>query len=305
MRARLAPLACLLLVSGPALSGCAPAPPAQLPDGVSVSVYQSRTGLAERRLQVSVHNESGVDLEIDGLVLESDQFAEPAVWAKDSTTIAAGRTVALPVALPGPRCGDDVPEATAILDFALPDGARGSARLPAEDPYERMPRLAAEDCLGEAAARHATISADTLPRVEAVAGTVVARLDLRVEPRDPGEDNGAEQDGAERDAEGPEGALVIEEARGTVLLSLADPSDGQRTVGTPVALTIDGRSQTSALTLTLVPARCDPHAIAEDKRGTIFPLQVAVDGTSGTVYVAAAPAVKAALYDFVRAACAD
>jgi len=72
-----------------------------------------------------------------------------------------------------------------------------------------------------------------------------------------------------------------------------------------VALTVDGRSQTSAVTLTLVPARCDPHAVAEDKRGTVFPLRVSVDGTSGTVYVAADAEVKAALYDFVRAACAQ
>jgi len=285
MRVGVALLACATLLLIP---GCAPTRSADLPEGVTVSVYQSRSGLAERRLQVSVHNESGVDLEIDGLVFESEQFVEPAVWAKDSTTIAAGRTVSLPVALPRARCGVDVPEATATIDFRLPDGASGSARLPAVDSFERMPRLAAEDCLARSAARLATITAETLPRVETVAGTLVARLDLRVEPKD---------------AEEQDGALVIDEALGTVLLSLADPADGSRTTRQPVALTVDGRSPTSAVSLTLVPARCDPHAIAEDKRGTVFPLRVSVAGTSGTVYVAADNAVKTALFDFVRAAC--
>jgi hypothetical protein len=294
MHARFAPLACTVLLACTALlTACAPAPQptrnAELPEGVSVSVYQSRTDLAVRQLQVTVHNESAVDLEIDGLVFDSDQFVGSAVWAKRSTTIAAGRAVDLPVALPEARCGDDAPEATASIDFALPDGARGSARLPAADPSERMPRLAVEDCLGQAAARYATLSATTPPRVEQLGGALVARLDLLVEPLA---------------ADGLDGALLIEEARGTVLLALADPLDGSAAVSQPVALTVDGRSQTSAVTLTLVPARCDPHAVAEDKRGTVFPLRVTVEGTSGTVYVAADSEVKAALYDFVRAACA-
>jgi hypothetical protein len=288
MHARFAPLACTVLLACTALlTACATPQPtrnAELPEGVSVSVYQSRTDLAVRQLQVTVHNESAVDLEIDGLVFDSDQFVGSAVWAKRSTTIAAGRAVDLPVALPEARCGDDAPEATASIDFALPDGARGSARLPAADPSERMPRLAVEDCLG-----HATLSATTPPRVEQLGGALVARLDLLVEPLA---------------GDGQDGALLIQEARGTVLLALADPVDGSAAVSQPVALTVDGRSQTSAVTLTLVPARCDPHAVAEDKRGTVFPLRVTVEGTSGTVYVAADSEVKAALYDFVRAACA-
>jgi len=289
MHARIAPLVCGVLL----LTSCSSTPQtaqnAELPEGVTVSVYQSRTDLAVRQLQVTVHNESEVDLEIDGLVFDSGQFVESAAWAKSSTTIAAGRAVDLPVVLPEARCGDDAPQATASIDFALPDGSRGSARLPAEDPSERMPRLVVEDCLGQAAARYAEISATTPPRLERLGVTLVARLDLRVDP--------VVDDGLD-------GALLIEEARGTVLLALADPVDGSAAASQRVALTVDRRSQASALTLTLVPARCDPHAVAEDKRGTVFPLRVSVEGTSGTVYVAADAEVKAALYDFVRAACA-
>jgi hypothetical protein len=269
-----------------ALSGCAPGTAAELPPGVGASVQQSRADLGIRRLQVAVHNGSSAELRVTGLSLESTQFAEAAVWAKDSTTVAAGRTVNLPVQLPEPRCGDDPSAPVAVLAFELPDGSAGSARLIADDPGGRMPRLAAEDCLAREVAGHAAITAGTLPRVEQVGAMTVARLDLAIDPT------------------GAPGELLIEEVRGTVLLSLADPADGARVTTRGLGLRVDEASGASAVTLTLVPARCDPHAIAEDKRGTVFALEVRVDGASGSVDVAAAPEVKAALFDFVQAACA-
>ena len=38
----------------------------------------------------------------------------------------------------------------------------------------------------------------------------------------------------------------------------------------------------------LVPFRCDPHAVQEDKRGTIFDVRVEVDGEPGEIELAAA-----------------
>jgi hypothetical protein len=273
------------------LAGCAPAQPAPaqaaLPDGVTASVQQSRADVGIRRLQVSVHNDSSTELRVTGLAFESGQFVEPAVWAKDETTIAAGRTVNLPVQLPGPRCHDDEPQPVAVVDFVLPDGSTGSVRLPTTDPSGRMPRLAAEDCLGLEVAGHAAITAETLPRLGRIGGVPVALLDLSVEPT------------------GAPGSLTIDEVRGSVLLSIADPASGAQAGGLPVGLVVDGASRASAVTLTLVPNRCDPHAIAEDKRGTVFTLAVTTgDGTSGSYFVAAGDEVKQALYDFVRAACA-
>jgi len=276
-------LAAALLV----LPGCAAGDSTALPPGVSVSVQQSRADVGIRRLQVAVHNDSPDPLRITGLALESAQLAEAAVWAKDSTTVAAGRTVNLPVSLPEPRCGDEPSAPVALLEFELSDGSTGSARLVADDPSGRMPRLAAEDCLARDVAGLASITAATLPRVESIGDVTVARLDLSIDPT------------------GAPGALLIEEAGGSVLLSLADPADGARVTTRGLGLRVDGRDAASVVTLTLVPARCDPHAIAEDKRGTVFGLRVAVEGgAAGTYSVAASDDVKLALYDFVRTACA-
>ena len=55
----------------------------------------------------------------------------------------------------------------------------------------------------------------------------------------------------------------------------------------------------------LVPARCDPHALAEDKVGTLIGVTVLADdlpaGTS--FHLPLEDPVRTALYDFVRAAC--
>jgi hypothetical protein len=278
------------------LVGCAPADrPALLPDGVTASVHQSRADLGLRRLQVAIRNPSGVDLTITGLRVESRQFAGAAVWQKDSTIVAAGRTVNLPVLLPRPRCDDEgaatsvpAPPPTVELAFSLPgvDGDGGTARLRASDPGGRMPRLAAEDCLGVEVARLVDITADTPPRLDTVDGRLVARLDLAVVPED------------------APGWVTIDEVRGTVLLAVADPATGARATAQATALRVGEGSAPSTIALTLVPGRCDPHVVAEDKRGTVFPLRVTTDGgTTGIVFVAASDEVRLALYDFVRTAC--
>ena len=46
------------------------------------------------------------------------------------------------------------------------------------------------------------------------------------------------------------------------------------------------------LELPLVPFRCDPHAVQEDKRGTIFTLDVATGGQTGVVNLAAPEEMK-------------
>ena len=107
-----------------------------------------------------------------------------------------------------------------------------------------------------------------------------------------------------------DGAFTIESARGTTLLAQLDPTTGELVNAREIGLVVDAASAPSTIELDLVPNRCDPHAIAEDKRGTIIPLRVGFAGDPagegvGEIAVATSPDVAAALYDFVRAACAE
>ena len=56
--------------------------------------------------------------------------------------------------------------------------------------------------------------------------------------------------------------------------------------------------------LPVVPSRCDPHAVAEDKRGTFFGVRARVDGVEQPVfYVPASDALRGAVYDLVAESC--
>ncbi|MBC7724554.1 MAG: hypothetical protein H7146_07380 [Burkholderiaceae bacterium] len=285
------PLAFILLIL---LGGCSmtAATPGTipLPDGVTVSVYQSRSDLAMRRLEVTVDNGSDSPLTITGLIFDSSQFSRAVVWAKDSTTIAPGATADLPVLLADPVCGDDglyswLPRPTVRLDLST-GGTQGTAEVIPDDRNRRLPALMVEDCLAASIEKHASITAATLPRMADDGAS--AQLDLTVIPT--------------RTA----GRITIEAAGGTTLVALADPATMEIVPSTPIGLTVGPTSATSVVTLTIVPNRCDPHAVAEDKRGSIIPLHVSTeDGRTGVYSVVAGEAVRLALYDFVLAACAE
>ena len=58
------------------------------------------------------------------------------------------------------------------------------------------------------------------------------------------------------------------------------------------------------ITLAVRPARCDAHAIADDKRGTILPFGLTTgDGREGRIDRAAGDALKAELYAYYTERC--
>lgn len=68
--------------------------------------------------------------------------------------------------------------------------------------------------------------------------------------------------------------------------------------------TVDATSGVSLIPLLIVPGRCDAHAIIEDKRGTVMPLDVQTnDGSSGTIYIAMADNVRRNIYEYYQDYC--
>jgi hypothetical protein len=273
--------------------------PTPSPGPISVEVHQNRTDVAARQLQVAVTNHSSATLVVQELILRSDQFVAPAQWPKDRTTIAPGVTADLPVPLAATRCDGGSPLPQIDLLFRLGDGAEQRVTLEATDRLGQLAPLRDADCLLVSVSEIVDIASSTAPTIITTpTGIQTARLDLTLTPTGT--------------STSTDGTVTISGVRSTTLLTVTpwDPGildgadDASATTSTGLPLTVGRTEAPRVLSLEVRPARCDAHAIAEDKRGTIIPLEVTVGGASGEISVATSDAVREELYAFVRAACA-
>jgi hypothetical protein len=279
-------LPCTLAVAAAVLgmSGCAAAGPTTLPDGLTVTAFQNRFDYGARVLELKVANGSGAPLTITRATFESTRFAEPVSWDRE-TDIPVGAARDLRVHLPDAVCdGGAEPSASVTLEFELAGGMTGSARVTPDDPMGQLDVIAAADCLVVAVDRHATITAaDTLDWTPGERSPAV--LDIVIDPT------------------GADGTLEITSARDTILFALV-AADGSPSSAEPLGIVIGPDSEETVVHLELVPNRCDPHAVAEDKRGTFFPLEVsASEGRTGTMWIPVSAGVKSELYAFVASWC--
>lgn len=274
---RLAAVAALALLAG----GCAPVDP---PSSISVDVTQGRTDRDSRTIVLDVTNTGDTPIDLVTATLRSEQFAEDATWSR-GTTLGAGRTVSLRAPLADPVCpvSDDDRPAVSVSYVDAAGASRREEVVPTQST-DVLAIIERDDCMAALAAEAAELRVS-----DAVTWTPGAKQPALLQVI-------ATPTGA--------GSLEIIEARSTVLLQLVDAA-GTRTTELPLDIALDSDGGEQVLELRLVPARCDPHAIAEDKRGTIMVLAVRLgDGTEGAVYVRSPDAVKASLYAFVTDYCA-
>ncbi|HWI30421.1 MAG TPA: hypothetical protein VNT50_02955 [Microbacterium sp.] len=268
--------------------GCAAAEPevgpteAPLPAGVSVEFMQLRADVAKRVAQVRVVNESDSKMSIARLVLEDDRFDGPAVRDRASE-IPVGRTLDLTVQLPPSACEDE-PVSTerasrVLIEYSTEDGAfLSTADLP--DPLDVIPALHARECL-----------LSDLERSTAIEFT-------GFEPSEPGQ--AATLTLTLTPTGGAASEILAIQSTNLLALGEAGASVDRYELDAAVA---EGDTEPIVLDLPLVPFRCDPHAVQEDKRGTIFTLDVATGGQAGVVNVAAPEELKGELLAWVARWC--
>ena len=277
-------LAILVATLAAAVTGCAPSTKNSLPEGVAVSVYQSRSDYSAGLIDVRILNGSDAALTLTEATLDTAQYAAEASWTR-GTTLASGATVDLRLTLPEPVCptpADAKPLVT--ITFETPDGSTGTASVVADDPIGTLAKLSAEDCIAFEVARYAEIEAAPVLRSGADDDSP-AVVEITVTPT------------------GAPGSLTIAQANQTVLLALAG-ADGAPVTSIPLGIDVTADSAPSVIELPIVPNRCDPHAVAEDKRGTFFPLEVSTsDGTTGVLFVPVSDEVRGQIYDFVGDFC--
>ncbi|MFD6176194.1 MULTISPECIES: hypothetical protein [unclassified Isoptericola] len=278
-----------------------------LPDGVAghltAELRQERTQYADRRAVVHVTNGSGSTVTLLGGALDAPGYgpSSPDGHHRPRTLApGAGRDVRIRLgdvdcdaAAPERLSGADaqtIPVATATVrlapgeadDDAGPgDGSGTEVVLDVTDPLARLAAVHAETCAEQLVASGLTLR-------------VIDVRAARVRTPDGVADGGRVTLAADPVPGGPDVRLL--QVAGTTLLS---PAAGHAWLGDDLTPDADGR-----VVLELVPARCDPHVVAEDKRGTFLPVHAEVDRQrQPEIYVPMTDAQRAATYDLVHDAC--
>ncbi len=272
-----------------ALAGCAPAgtPGASsftgLPAGVAVELQQGRSDVAARQAQVVVVNDTDETLVVGELSVEDPRFdgAVSRVATRDST-IAPGRSVGIRVQLPPVACEDVDRDASPVIEFAYTLGdTGGQAIAEIEDPLGFIPPLHERECrvvLLSAAADVAFTAFAPSPAGEP------ATHELTVTP------TGA-------------GGAGIRSIQTTNLLTFAAGNGDTADAHALDVELVAGETAPVIVPLPLVPLRCDPHAVQEDKRGTIFDLEIEIDGEPGEIELAASEDLRGRILTWVAQWC--
>jgi hypothetical protein len=101
---------------------------------------------------------------------------------------------------------------------------------------------------------------------------------------------------------GADGTVTLDTIHSTTLLNPSGPDGiGVAELDLGIAIDKDGPAE---IRIPIVPNRCDPHALAEDKIGTRMPLYVtAPDGSGGRLVLSASDELRAQMYAFYTTYC--
>jgi hypothetical protein len=302
--ARVVVLTMLVGAAAVACSGGTPTPsstlgpvPADVADHLTVQVDQGRTQYAAREIVLAVTNDSDETMTLVSGALDADGFGRSHPTREDRTiALRPGTTRDVYVGLGEAECADSpagpeepvpdaAPSATITLALGEYDDLGPATDVVVEqvgDPGGHLGRNHAVDCAGAAVAAGAILAVDADVPVETRDGEPTALVTLRVEPVDGG----------------PE--VTIDRIAGTTIMNNPDPGgDGSGWTGPA----LDGQ-RAGAITLPVVPARCDAHAVGEDKRGTFLPVSASVDGQAQhVIYVPMPDSARADLFAFIADSC--
>ncbi|MGA8987542.1 hypothetical protein [Aeromicrobium sp.] len=248
-----------------------------LPDGVVVHIDQSRVERKGRVLFLRVENNTRRDLTIRKYVLTSPRFAT--VRWSGMKQVGATYEADLQFTMPLGRCGTDI-AAMVRLTYRLGAGPAKESTARADDRYGNAADFADRDCARttlEAAARIVVGE----PRVSGAGRASVLQLPVTMTP------SGHRDD-------------VRFAGFGSTVLFRQAPDSPAR-----VDVPLGPGDPPAALVMTVVPARCDPHALAEDKVGRLFPVKVVADGVGeqASYFLPLSRSQRKAFLDYFRERC--
>lgn len=276
-RARaLAALLAVLLVAG---CTSPPSPATAVP--VQLEIVQLRGDVAGGFVELRVTNTGARELVIERASYESSAWST-IMERVDEARIPPGARRNLRMQLPDPTCAPGPIEHRATIELA--DGTVIEDQP--GDPFDRLDAL--DDAVCDLRAFERDVAGVRwLPADIPQDGAGPAVLRLEVTPvQGAGELLGS-----------------IDDVPATVLLAPAD-AVGARVEALDVALDVIAGAQPTVVDVPLLPARCDLHAVAEDKQGTIFGIRATAGGEPVQLVLPAPDDQRGALLGWVVASCA-
>jgi hypothetical protein len=246
------------------------------PDDVSVFIDQARTQRKGREVFIRLHNDGDQMIDVRHAEIRSDRFAA-ASWDGDETF---QNEIDLEFELPTGSCGTGS-DATVELTYRMAgeDGWRIS-EVTAVDRYDAIALVLDHDCAQQTLLEAAELEVGE-PQVVGEGRESVFRVPVTMTPTGDRDDVRF----------GGFGSTPLFRSTG----EWADP--GPDVPGPDVPLT---GSAPIEVALQIKPAMCDPHALADDKVGTLFDTFVLADGLppEASFYLPVPPETRAAMFTF-------
>lgn len=286
-----------LLASLQACSGASPAPGEEVSatslsaPPITAEINQFRDNYSKRIIEIQLTNTTPEPVTVLAASLHSELFSSGIDWRTTAGGIELppNQTKSLPAQLPEASCpetgvGTGMAPSSADNRLTLRISTRpttyGSAPLTPADPYGVLARNNGELCLDKAVDEITEFQPSPELTVSADGSTAVVRVLVHPRP-----------------ATEKQGVLIIERIDGTTLIA-ADPVRPW-----PAGVQVRAGGPPEELSLSIRPARCDPHAVAEDKVGTLLPFHITVAGRTGILKINAGDVLRGRIHDFVTAAC--
>ena len=223
---------------------------APFPETLTAYVDQSRALRQTRTAFVRLVNDSEVELHVTRAEISSPRFGE-VTWTGAETVV---NEADLEFEVPRGTCGAGS-DVRVRLTYRPAGGEERTSTTTATDRYGAMALFLERDCAEQTLTEAADLDVGT-PRVVGEGRAAVYELPVRLRPT------------GERDD------VTFAGFEDTVLFR---NTAGSAAVGT-VAVPLGPSDPAATATLRLVPTRCDPHALAEDKVGTLVGVRVLAPG---------------------------
>lgn len=248
-----------------------------MPAGVKMLSDQSRLHRKDREIYVRIQNQTDKTLRVESFTLTSDRIGH-VNWSGNET-IAAGTEADLEYDMPQGRCGDGFTP-TVRLTYRLDDGGLRESSARADDRYGTVSLALDRDCAQNTLTEAARIAVGK-PVVTGAGSDSVLDLPVTLTPTGKRDDVSFGGFGS------------------TILFNQTDES--------PIDVDVPlGKDDPPAeLHMLVRPARCDGHALADDKVGRLFDVSVRGDdvGEGASFYLPLTNAQRVAFFDFYRSNC--